>query len=90
MIIEAVYVLNRLYNQPKPAIRDALLPLLELPGIVLPGKRRYRRVFELYVRHSLSLADAFHAVMMTQLKTKEVISFDDDFDRVPGIKRTEP
>lgn len=90
VIFEAVFTLQRTYKQPKAAIRDALLPLIELQGIVLPGKRRYRRVFELYIRHNISFADAFHAVLLGQLKLPEVISFDEDFDRIPGVKRREP
>ena len=74
----------------KAAIRDALLPLIELQGIILPGKRRYRRVFDLYVRLNISFADAFHAVLMGQLKITDVMSFDAEFDRVPGITRREP
>ena len=90
VIFEAVYTLQRTYKQPKAAIRDALLPLIELPGIILPGKRRYRRVFALYVNRNISFADAYHAVLMQQLKITEVVSFDAEFDRVPGIKRSEP
>jgi uncharacterized protein len=90
VIFEAVFTLQRTYKQPKAAIRDALLPLIELRGIILPGKRQYRRVFDYYVRLNISFADAFHAVMMSQLKITNVISFDSDFDRLPGITRSEP
>jgi uncharacterized protein len=44
VIFETVFTLQKVYRQPKAAIRDTLLPLLELPGIVLPSKRRYRKV----------------------------------------------
>lgn len=64
--------------------------MLRLPGIVLPGKRRFGRVFELYVDLNISFADAYHVVMMEQLGLDEVISFDRDFDRVGGIRRVEP
>jgi hypothetical protein len=37
VIFETVFTLQRVYRQA--AIGDALLPLLELPGIMLPGKR---------------------------------------------------
>jgi predicted nucleic acid-binding protein len=90
VVFETVYTLQRSYKQPKAAIRDALLPLLELPGIRLPGKRRFRQVFDLYVRLNISFADAYHAVLMQQLKLTEVVSFDREFDRVPGLTRTEP
>lgn len=90
VIFETVYTLQRTYRQPKPAIRDALLALIELPGIILPGKRRFRRVFDLYVNLNISFADAYHAALMDQWKLTEVVSFDAEFDRVAGIKRLEP
>jgi predicted nucleic acid-binding protein len=67
-----------------------VLPLIELPGIHLPNKRRFRTVFDLYVKLNISFADAYHAVLMQRLQLHEVISFDTDFDRVPGITRHEP
>jgi len=90
VVFEVVFTLERSYRQSKEAISDALLPLFELPGINLPGKRRYRRVFDLYVRHNLPFADAYHAAVMESLGMVEVISFDRHFDRIPGITRTEP
>jgi predicted nucleic acid-binding protein len=33
VVFETVYTLQRFYHQPKAAIRDNLLPLLELPGM---------------------------------------------------------
>ena len=90
VIFEVVFTLQRWYRQPKARIRDMVLPLITLPGIVLPGKRRYQRVFELYVGLNVSFADALHAVFMEELDLKQVVSFDRDFDRVPGITRIEP
>ncbi len=90
VVFEVVFTLERSYCQPKQAISDALLALLELPGINLPGKRRYRRAFDLYVQHSLPFADAYHAAVMESLGITEVISFDRHFDRIPGITRAEP
>lgn len=90
VIFEVVFTLQRQYKRPKPRIREAILPLLELSGIILPGKRRFRRVFDLYIDLNLSFADAYHTVLMEQLKLTEVVSFDPHFDRVKAIKRWEP
>ena len=49
VVFETVFTLQRQYGVSKEEIRDNLLPILELPGIVLPGKRRLRKVFDLYV-----------------------------------------
>jgi predicted nucleic acid-binding protein len=90
VIFETVFTLQRQYGQSKAAIRDDLLPLIELPGIVLPGKRRLRQVFDLYVELDLPFVDAYHAVLMKQLKLAEIVTFDKQFDRVSGIERVEP
>ena len=90
VIFETVFTLQRHYKQPRAAIRDALLPLIDLPGIVLRGKRRLRRAFALYVDLALPFADAYHVALMESLRLDEIVSFDRDFDRVPGIVRVEP
>jgi predicted nucleic acid-binding protein len=90
VVFEVVFTLTRSYRQPKAAVRDAVLALLDLSGIVLPGKRRFHRVFDLFVGLNISFADAYHVVIMEQQKLTEVISFDRDFDRVAGIARVEP
>src|SRR3954468_24910945 len=90
VVMELVFTLQRSYKQPKAQIRDVLLALLDLPGLELPGKRRYRKIFDLYVEQNISFADAYNAVLMQQLGIAEVASFDRDFDRVAGVRRSEP
>lgn len=89
VVFEAVFTLQRSYKQPRDRIAAALLPIIELPGITLPGKRYYRRVFDLYVSGGLGFADCYHVVLMQRLKLMDVFSFDSDFDNVPGITRRE-
>ena len=90
VVFEVTFILQRSYKQPKATVRDLLLPLLDLPGIVLPGKRHYHKVFDLYVEKNLPFADAYHAVLMQRLKLRQIVSFDRDFDRIPGIERIDP
>lgn len=90
VVFEIVFTLQRHYGASRAAIRDALLPLIELAGVVLPNKRRLRRAFELYVDHNLSFGDSYHAALMEQLKLREIVTFDRGFDRLPGVKRLEP
>jgi len=89
VIFETVFTLQRGYHQARPQIAAAVLPLIELPGIVLPGKRAYRAVFSLYQTSRLGFADCYHVVLMQRLGLNEIFSFDTDFDRVPGIVRRE-
>ncbi len=90
VIFEIVFTLQRQYKKPKEMIRDNFLPLLMMPGILIARKRRWRKIFNLYADLNIPFADAYHAVLMEELKLTEIVSFDRDFDRVPGIIRAEP
>jgi predicted nucleic acid-binding protein len=91
VVFEVVFTLERTYKVPRERIRDGILKLILLPGIKLRGKLRYRRVFELYVTYpGLSFADCFYIVVMENTGLTHLISFDQGFDRIPGIMRAEP
>jgi predicted nucleic acid-binding protein len=90
VVFETVFTLQSFYRQPRTAIRDSLLPLINLEGIVLPGKRLVGRAFDLYVSTNLSFADAYHAAFAERLRSRQIVSFDRGFDRVPGLQRIEP
>ncbi|HWU40992.1 MAG TPA: PIN domain-containing protein [Candidatus Acidoferrum sp.] len=64
--------------------------LLGLPGVSLPHKARFRRAFDLYVNLNIPFADAYHFTLMADLGLSTIYSFDEDFDRVPGVTRVEP
>jgi predicted nucleic acid-binding protein len=90
VICEVVFTLERGYRRSKAEIQGAVLPILELPGVVLAGKRKFREVFRLYVERNISFADAYHVVLMKSLRLTQIISFDRDFDRVETVQRVEP
>ncbi|HLJ82500.1 MAG TPA: PIN domain-containing protein [Ktedonobacterales bacterium] len=90
VVFETVFTLERTYKRAKADIAAVLLPLIELPGVLLPGKRLFRAAFDLYVRHNLPFADAYFAAWMQHKGLSEIVCFDRDFDRVPGITRREP
>lgn len=90
VIVETVFTLQRSYKILKADIAAALVPLINLPGIVLPNKRRFRTAFDLYLILNLPFADAYHAAVMRSLKLTEIVTFDQEFNRVPGISRQEP
>lgn len=90
VIFETVFTLQRTYKVAKADIAAILLPLIELPGIIVPHKRRFRTAFDLYVTLNLPFADAYHAALMKSLKLTEIVTFDREFNRVPGISRQEP
>lgn len=87
VIFEAVFLLERHYRRSREHIRDALLPIIELPGVTLRDKRSLTKVFDLYVDRKIPFADAHHAVLMERMGLKQIASFDEDFDKIPGIAR---
>jgi predicted nucleic acid-binding protein len=90
VVFETVFLLERTYEQPRDKVRDVVLGFLHLPGVLLSGKRRFGRVFDLYVGLKISFAEAYHVVLMEQLKTTQIVSYDRDFDKVGHLTRIEP
>lgn len=90
VVFETVFTLERSYKVSKLQIRDAMLALLTLPGLVLQGKRRYGRIFDFYIDQNLPFGDAYIAAGMKHVGANEIYTFDREFDRIPGITRLEP
>jgi uncharacterized protein len=90
VLFETVYTLERTYKQSKAHIRQGLLALLALPSIVMPSKKRYRDMLDLYVTYNIPFADAYIAVQMRQSGSTDIYSFDRDFDKIAIVTRVEP
>jgi predicted nucleic acid-binding protein len=93
VIAEAVYVLSspRWYNLPRAQIAAKLRPIITLRGLRLPQKRIIVHALLLYYQYArLDFEDALSVALMQHNKLTEVVSYDTDFDAVPGITREEP
>lgn len=93
VITEIVYVLRskNLYALPAAEIRDRLKPLLSLPGLRIPNREVYFHALDLIVNQpSLDIEDAICIAHMSRLEIAEIYSFDEDFDRVAGVRRVIP
>jgi len=90
VVFETVFVLEHALKQSKGRVRDAMISLLDIPGVVLPGKGHMRRVLALYVEKNIPFVDAYHCALMVDLGLDEMISFDHHYDRIPGLRRVEP
>jgi len=90
---EVVFVLSSkrtTYNMSREAIRDALLPLLLLPGLDVPSKTLFPRIFDYFVGLAIDYIDAYHAVLVERRTPPELYSYDFHFDRVTSLRRIEP
>lgn len=90
VIFETVFTLQRRYHLAKKDIAAAVLPLLQLRSMMLPGKRQYEEVFQLFIDLDLPFADAYHAVFAKRAGERQIVSFDRHFDSIPDIERIEP
>ena len=92
VLVEVVQVLSskRLYNQPRERIAAALADILRLRGVHLPGKALYLRALELYGRENVDFVDALCVAHAERSGAAEIVSFDRDLDRFPGVRRIEP
>ena len=93
IIGELVFVLSspRLYDLPRDEIRDHLTAILCMRGLRVPHKRMYLRALELYATTPrLDFADALAIAHMERSKLTTILSFDTDFDGIPGLTRREP
>jgi predicted nucleic acid-binding protein len=91
VVFETVFVMQSFYKVSREAIRDVLLPVLQLANLFHPHRLGYPEVFELYVAHrKLTFADCFHAAIARELGDGTIISFDRGFDRITGIQRVAP
>ncbi len=93
VIVEIVQVLSSkvLYNLPRDQIQTHVTNILTMRGFKLPHKRVYLRALEIYAAYArLDFVDALNVAHIERLKLPGIISFDRDFDRIPGITRVEP
>ncbi len=81
---------RRLYAVSRARVRDLFLPLLTLRGMRLPNRRVYLRALEVFVEHDIDFEDALTVAHVEQEGLAAILSYDRDFDRIPGIARQEP
>ena len=73
-LFETVYTLERLYRIPRENIADALLPLLQLPHLIVPNAAHIHAAFALYLQHrARSFADCVHAALALQSETRTIL-----------------
>jgi predicted nucleic acid-binding protein len=89
VIFEAVFTLERRQGQSRQLVRDQIRELIELPGVTVPNERLLLDALDIHAQLSISLVDAYVAAFALE-SDGQVMSFDRDFDRIPGVTRVEP
>ncbi|MGH2535610.1 MAG: PIN domain-containing protein [Thermomicrobiales bacterium] len=95
VIAEVVYVLSARsgvgYGLTPSEVAGRLKPLLSVAGLKLAHKGNFARALDLYAAQPfLDFEDALSLDHMERQGITRLMSYDRDFDRVPGITRQEP
>jgi predicted nucleic acid-binding protein len=91
VIAEIVWTLqSKRYGLTPQEIRDRLMPVLTLRGLILDDKQMYSKVMELYCAHNIDFTDAFNASVMLKDELTSIYSYDHHYDRLSFLKRMEP
>jgi len=59
-------------------------------GLKLSDKEVYHSALDIYAKKNLSFTDAFNAAFALKKEIKEIYSYDENFDRVEGVRRIVP
>jgi predicted nucleic acid-binding protein len=90
VLAEVVWVLQARSGVSRARIRDLLMPVLLLPGLRVPNKQSWPRVFDLFCERGIDFIDAYNAVTMERTGVTEIYSYDHDFDGFETFERMEP
>jgi predicted nucleic acid-binding protein len=90
VIFELIFTLQKYYKLPKEEIRDLVLPLINLRGLKLPYKAVFEKALETFPNTNVSFVDLFNYFFMLEHEVKEIYSYDEDFDKLPEVKRLVP
>ncbi len=85
-LAECVWVLETSYRKPRDVIADALLALVEAPGIAARERDVVIAALSLYrATPRLDFADAYLAGVATRTGPPRIVSFDRGLARISGI-----
>ena len=90
ILADIIWTLEKFYQLPKSEIRTVILPIISLKGLRCNSKTNFRQALDIYVERNIDWTDAFIAASMLTAGTKEIYSYDQDFDKVDGLIRMVP
>lgn len=88
-LAEVVFVMSSVYKLPNSEISDALIPLVQMDGVVMPGKERYVRALELFAGEVSHFGDACACAAALEECEGRLYSFDRKLSAVAGLDRHE-
>ena len=90
VVAEVIWLLVGRYEFPKARVVEAIRRLLNTPRIMLEEREVMLMAVQLFEQHPIDFIDAYHGALMRARGIGTLYSYDEDFDRIPHLKRLEP
>ena len=90
VIAELIWTLLSYYKVQKDDVIEKISIVVNTDNLYIPDKDIITDALVLYSRKNIDYIDAYNAVLMRRYGFEEIYSYDEDFDVVENIKRTEP
>ena len=81
VLAEVVYVLQKVYQVPRPEIMNSLTAIIEMKSIKMDNKSVSIRALDLFYEENIDFVDALLCAYHQNTNTA-VISFDDDVNKI--------
>lgn len=86
VIAEIVWTLTRFYKQPREVIHDAVISLLNLPGLEVAEADLLLEAISAFAQKNVSFIDAYNGAWLTRQGLADAYTFDRrHYSRLPGI-----
>jgi predicted nucleic acid-binding protein len=90
VIAEVVWTLESFYELSKKEVSEKVKRLLTLKNLGVPSASLLIEALVIYEEKNIDFIDAYNYILMLNGGLKRIASYDEDFDRLYGIKRQEP
>ena len=88
-ILEIAWLLLSFYKIPKEKVLLFFEEILQIHNIEIIDRLSIEETISIYRSKNIDITDAYWIAIMKQEKISEIFSFDRDFDKIKGVKRTE-
>jgi len=89
-VAEIVWVLSSFYKFDRRTIQEGLISFIAHPGIAMHDKQGVMLALMFYAEQNVDFVDALLSVHMDRAGVHNLVSYDRDFDRLPGVRRHTP
>lgn len=87
VLVEFAYVMDKVYRQPKPLVRQMLIDFIALSGVTVVNDVDFAEVLDLWPEPVADLGDALGAATARGTKKAVLVTFDQEFIKaIKGVK----